>query len=91
MNTARTRHPSGNTPTLEPHNNDTERLRKNGVISLMDMERLLDLLEKKSKDIALIKSLLSAVETKKRVMSLDDLKGVMEEGVFTRVCKGVIQ
>ena len=68
-----------------------ERLRKNGVISLMDMERLLELLEKKGKDIAVIKTLLSAAESKTRVVSLDDLKGVMEEGVFNRVCKGVIQ
>ena len=68
-----------------------ERLRKNGVISLMDMERLLEVLEKKAKDNALIKSLLYAVETKTKVVSLDDLKKVMEEGVFTRVCKGVIQ
>ena len=69
-----------------------ERLRKNGVISLMDMERLLELLEKKGKDIAVIKTLISAAaESKTRVVSLDDLKGVMEEGVFNRVCKGVIQ
>ena len=68
-----------------------ERLRKNGVISLMDMERLLELLEKKGIDIAFIKTVLSSAESKTRVVSLDDLKGVMEEGVFNRVCKGVIQ
>ena len=68
-----------------------ERRRKNRVISLMDLERLLELLEKKGKDIAVIKTLLSIAESKTRVVSLDDLKGVMEEGVFNRVCKGVIQ
>ena len=75
----------------EKPNQVMERLRKNGVISLMDMERLLELLEKKGKDNAVIKSLLSAVEANTRVTSLNDLKGVMEEGVYNRVCKGVNQ
>jgi len=75
----------------EKPNQVMERLRKNGVVSLMDMERLLELLEKKGKDNAVIKSLISAVETNTRVASLNDLKGVMDEGAYNKVCKGVIQ
>ena len=68
-----------------------DRLRRHGVISLMDMERLLVLLEKKGKDNALIKSLEKAEESKIRVATLEDLKGVLEIGVYNRVCKGVIE
>ena len=68
-----------------------ERLRRYGVISLMDMERLLVLLEKKGKDNAVIKSLLNAEERKIRVATLEDLKGVMEIGAYNRICKGVIE
>ena len=55
-----------------------ERLRRHGVISLMDMERLLILLEKKGRDNSLIKSLLKAVESKITVATLDDLKALMK-------------
>ena len=68
-----------------------ERLRRYGVISLMDMERLLVLLEKKGKENAVIKSLLNAEERKIRVATLEDLKGVMEIGAYNRICKGVIE
>ena len=68
-----------------------ERLRRYCVISLMDMERLLVLLEKKGKDNAVIKSLLNAEERKIRVATLVDLKGVMEIGAYNRICKGVIE
>ena len=61
-----------------------ERLRRYGVISLMDMERLLVLLEKKGKDNAVIKSLLNAEERKIRVATLEDLKGVMEIGAYKK-------
>ena len=68
-----------------------ERLRRHGVISLMDMERLLILLEKKGRDNSLIKSLLKAVESKITVATLEDLKAQMEIGVYNRLCKGVIE
>ena len=52
----------------------TERLKKQGVVTLMDLERLLHLLEKKGRDNAIIKRLLSALETGIEVKSLESLK-----------------
>ena len=68
-----------------------ERLRRHGVISLLDMERLLVLLEKKGKDNALINILEKAEESKIRVATLEDLKSVLDIGVYNRVCKGLIE
>jgi len=41
-----------------------DRLKRHGVITLMDLERLLVLLEKKGKDGAIINNLFQAVEDK---------------------------
>ena len=62
-----------------------------GVITLMDLERLLVLLEKKGKDGAIINTLLQADEDKVKVATLEELKGVMGEAAYNRVTKGVIE
>ena len=69
----------------------TERLKKQGVVSLMDLERLLNLLEKKGKDCAIIRRLSSAVETGTEVKTLDALKLGMEEQTYSRLIKGMFQ
>ena len=68
-----------------------DRLKRHGVITLMDLERLLVLLEKKAKDGAIINNLLQAVEDKVKVATLEDLKRVMGEAAYNRVNKGVIE
>ena len=68
-----------------------DRLKRHGVITLMDLERLLVLLEKKTKDGAIINNLLQAVEDKVKVATLEDLKRVMGEAAYNRVTKGVIE
>ena len=68
-----------------------DRLKRHGVITLMDLERLLVLLEKKAKDGAIINNLLQAVEDKVKVATLEDLKRVMGEAAYNRVTKGVIE
>ena len=68
-----------------------DRLKRHGVITLMDLERLLVLLEKKGKDGAIINYLLQADEDKVKVATLEELKGVMGEAAYNRVTKGVIE
>jgi hypothetical protein len=68
-----------------------DRLKRHGVITLMDLERLLVLLEKKAKDGAIINNLFQAVEDKVKVATLEDLKRVMGEAAYNRVTKGVIE
>ena len=68
-----------------------DRLKRHGVITLMDLERLLVLLEKKCKDGAIINNLFQAVEDKVKVATLEDLKRVMGEAAYNRVTKGVIE
>ena len=68
-----------------------DRLKRHGVITLMDLERLLVLLEKKGKDGAIINTLLQADEDKVKVATLEELKGVMGEAAYNRVTKGVIE
>jgi hypothetical protein len=59
-----------------------DRLKRHGVITLMDLERLLVLLEKKGKDGAIINYLLQADEDKVKVATLEELKGVMGEAAY---------
>ena len=68
-----------------------DRLKRHGVITLMDLERLIVLLEKKAKDGAIINNLFQAVEDKVKVATLEDLKRVMGEAAYNRVTKGVIE
>ena len=68
-----------------------DRLKRHGVITLMDLERLVVLLEKKEKDGAIINTLLQGDEDKVKVATLEELKGVMGEAAYNRVTKGVIE
>jgi len=65
----------------------SERLRRHGVMSLMELERLLALLERKAKDQALVRFLVEARERKDRVASLEDLQKGLGEAVFARLMK----
>ena len=68
-----------------------DRLKRHGVITLMDLERLLVVLEKKGKDDAIINILIQAGEDKVKVDTLEELKGVLGEAAYNRVTKGVIE
>ena len=60
----------------------TERLKKQGVVTLMDLERLLNLLEKKGRDNAIIRRLTSAMKAGLEVKTLDSLRQGMEEQTY---------
>ena len=68
-----------------------DRLKRHGAITLMDLERLLVLLDKKGKDGAIINTLLQADEDKVKVATLEELKGVMGEAAYNRVTKRMIE
>ena len=57
----------------------------------MDLERLLNLLDKKGKEHAIIRRMTSASEAGLEVKTLDSLKQGMEEQTYTRLIKGMFQ
>ena len=56
-------------------------------MALMDKERLLSLLERKSKDQTLIRYLLEASSSGNSLKSLEDLRIRMGEQAFNRIAK----
>ena len=75
----------------EKSNQVIKRLNRQGMISLMEVERLVSLLERKGKHSSVIKGLQIAAEADTREASLRDFKGVMEVAAYNRVTKGVIE
>lgn len=65
----------------------TERLRSYGIMALMDQERLLSLLERKSKDQTLIRCLIEASSRGNSLKSLEELRTRMGEQAFHRIAK----
>ena len=57
----------------------------------MDLERLLNLLDKKGKEHAIIRRLTSASKAGLEVKTLDSLKQGMEEQIYTRLIKEMFQ
>ena len=65
----------------------TERLRGYGIMALMDQERLLSLLERKSKDQTLIRCLIEASSRGNSLRSLEELRTRIGEQAFNRIAK----
>ena len=66
-----------------------DRLKRQNVAALQDLERLLLLLEKKCKDVSLIKQLTVEREKGASVRSLQHLQASMGEVIFAKLIKGV--
>ena len=66
----------------------TERLRRHGVMALMEQERLLGLLERNHKNVALARFLCEAREQGKPHARLEDLRVGLGDAVFNRLNKG---
>lgn len=65
----------------------TERLRKHGVMALMEQERLLAMMERKHKDQHLMRALEQAKQTGQTVTTLEHLKLAMGETAFNKLIK----
>lgn len=65
----------------------TERLRKHGVMALMEQERLLALMERKHKDQYLMRALEQAKSAGQIVSTLEHLKMVIGEAAFNKLIK----
>ena len=65
----------------------SERLRRHGVMALMDQERLLELLEKKARDHHLLRCLNEARDRGKLPKSLEELRADMGEQAFNKLTK----
>ena len=64
-----------------------ERLRSNGAMALMELERLVALLEKRAKDQQLIRCLTDANGRGATVMTLEELRADIGEQAFARLTK----
>jgi cation transport regulator ChaC len=66
-----------------------DRLKRQNVAALQDLERVLLLLEKKCKDALLIKYLTDERQKESTVRSLHDLQVGLGESVFAKLIRGV--
>ena len=66
-----------------------DRLKRQNVAALQDLERVLLLLEKKQKDTILIKQLTAEKEKGASVRSLQQLQAAIGEVIFAKLIKGV--
>jgi len=65
----------------------SERLRRHGVMALMDQERLLELLERKARDHSLLRCLNEAIDKGKLPKSLEELRAITGEQAFNKLTK----
>jgi len=65
----------------------SERLRRHGVMALMDQERLLELLERKARDQQLLRCLMECREKGHIPKSLEELRANIGEQGFNKLMK----
>jgi len=65
----------------------SERLRRHGIMALMDQERLLELLERKRRDQQLLRCLMECREKGKIPKSLEELRANIGEQGFNKLMK----
>ena len=65
----------------------SERLRRHGVMALMDQERLLELLERKGRDQQLLRCLMECREKGHIPKSLEELRANIGEQGFNKIMK----
>ena len=65
----------------------SERLRRHGIMALMDQERLLEILEKKGRDQQLLRCLMECREKGKIPKSLEELRANIGEQGFNKLMK----
>jgi hypothetical protein len=65
----------------------SERLRRHGVMALMDQERLLEILERKGRDQQLLRCLMECREKGKIPKSLEELRANIGEQGFNKLMK----
>jgi hypothetical protein len=65
----------------------SERLRRHGIMALMDQERLLEILERKGRDQQLLRCLMECREKGKIPKSLEELRANIGEQVFNKIIK----
>ena len=68
-----------------------DKLKRQGAQSFQELERLLTLIQKKIKDVALIKLLKEYQDKKELITSLHDLKQLVNETTFTKLIKDVFE
>ena len=66
---------------------DSERLRRHGVMALMDQERLLEILERKGRDQQLLRCLMECREKGHIPKSLEELRANIGEQGFNKLMK----
>jgi hypothetical protein len=65
----------------------SERLRRHGIMALMDQERLLEILERKGRDQQLLRCLMECREKGKIPKSLEELRANIGEQGFNKLMK----
>ena len=65
----------------------SERLRRHGIMALMDQERLLEILERKGRDQQLLRCLMECREKGHITKSLEELRANIGEQVFNKIMK----
>ena len=64
-----------------------ERLKRQSVASMQDLERLMIVVDKKARDPTLIKCMKQAEDAGTPVRSIQELQAALSESAFTRLCK----
>ena len=75
--------------TMEKSSQVIDRLKKQSVSALQDLENLIILLEKRHKDNIIIKALANAQENGVYVKSLKELKSVLGEQYYLKIIKDI--
>lgn len=77
--------------TQEKSGQVVERLKRSSVAALIDLERLIKLVEKRSKENVMIKLLTDAKVNGLRVRSPGDVKSMLSEAAYSKLVKGVFE